>query len=88
MAPPPTSHIHVTERRYLTKKTVASRNGVHTGTLDRWVRLGRFPRPVKLSAKGGCRWPEQVILDWEKAQLNNIPAVQVYCAQSAVQRHA
>lgn len=67
--------IQPAERRFLTKKTVARRNGVHTGTIDRWVRQGHFPRPVKLTHKGGCRWPEKVILDWEEAQMASIPAV-------------
>ena len=70
--------IQVTERRFLSKKAVARRNGVHPGTIDRWTRENRFPRPVKLSPKGSCRWPEQLILDWEAAQLAAIPAVQSY----------
>ena len=75
-----------TERQFLTKKAVARRNGVHTGTIDRWVRQGHFPRPVKLTRKGGCRWPEKVILEWEQAQLASIPPVQVYAGPSAPQR--
>jgi prophage regulatory protein len=74
--------ISVTERRFLSKKAVAMRNGVHPGTLDRWIREGRFPRPVKLSPKGSCRWPEQLILDWEAAQLAAIPVVQAYIPNS------
>jgi len=59
----------LSERRFLTKKSVARRNDVHTGTIDRWVRQGLFPKPVKLSKKGGCRWPEAVIAAWEEARL-------------------
>jgi predicted DNA-binding transcriptional regulator AlpA len=62
----------LTESRFLTKKVVARRNGVHTGTIDRWVRQGQFPHPVKLSKKGGCRWPETVITSWEQAQMDQI----------------
>ena len=56
-------------RHFLSKKAVANRNGVHTGTIDRWCRQNQFPKPVKISPKGSCRWPEQVVVDWEEAQL-------------------
>ncbi len=62
----------LTERRFLTKKIVARRNGVHTGTIDRWVRQGHFPKPMKLSKKGGCRWPEAIIAAWEEAHFAQI----------------
>jgi prophage regulatory protein len=62
----------VSERRFLSKKAVANRNGVHTGTIDRWVRQNRFPRPIKVSAKGTCRWPEVVITAWEQSQVDEI----------------
>ncbi len=54
---------------YLSKKNVAKRAGVHPATIDRWVRERLFPRPLKVSAKGVCRWPERVVQDWESKQL-------------------
>jgi predicted DNA-binding transcriptional regulator AlpA len=53
-------------RSYFSKHTIAQRYGVHEGTLDRWVREGRFPPPVKIAgAKGVCRWPSDLIERFE-----------------------
>jgi len=57
------------DRRYLSKKAVASRLNVHPETVGRLVREGRFPRPIKFSDRGACRWPEHVVDAWEDAQL-------------------
>ena len=67
----------VTSRRLLSKKTVAARLSVHPGTVDRLVRENRFPKPIKFSARGACRWPEHVVVAWEEDRLaaaNNRPA--------------
>jgi predicted DNA-binding transcriptional regulator AlpA len=45
---------------------------VHPGTVDRYVRLGILPRPVKLGGpRGECRWLEHVIKAWENVQFAN-----------------
>lgn len=54
---------------YLTKKQVAARLCCHPETVGRMVRLGRFPKPIKFSAGGTCRWPEHVVDQWEADKL-------------------
>jgi predicted DNA-binding transcriptional regulator AlpA len=61
-------------RRFLTKKAVAERQGVTTRTIDRWMRKGLFPPPVKLTAAGGCRWPEHLLVEWEDARIDEAAA--------------
>jgi predicted DNA-binding transcriptional regulator AlpA len=40
-----------------TIETVANSEGVSVATIRRWVREGRFPRPVKRGGtKGRCVW--------------------------------
>lgn len=53
-------------RSYYSKRAIAQRYGVHEGTVDRWVREGLFPPPVKIAgARGVCRWPSDVIEGFE-----------------------
>lgn len=50
----------------LTAEQVASRLGVSRVTLYNWLKLGRFPKPVKLNVR--CvRWPEEVVEDFLRA---------------------
>mgnify|MGYP001551605366 CR=1 FL=1 len=58
-----------TVRRFVSRKTVASRHGVHPETVYRLVRDGKFPKPIKFSPRGACRWPEHVVDAWEAEQL-------------------
>ena len=39
--------------------------GVNVSTLDKWVRSGRVPRPLKLGR--AVRWHRAAILDWLRA---------------------
>ena len=44
-------------REGYTIETVAQSEGVSVATIRRWVREGRFPRPVKRGgARGRCVW--------------------------------
>lgn len=49
-----------------TDRSLAERYQVSRQTVWRWVREGRFPKPVKL-ATGSTRWPESAILKFEEA---------------------
>lgn len=46
---------------------LAARYGIHRQSLWRWVSQGKFPSPVKLG--GMSRWPESIVLEYERAQL-------------------
>lgn len=50
--------------RYLTRKQVADRFGIHTNTLDRWAVLGTGPK--RLIAPGGrtIRYAESDVDAW------------------------
>lgn len=54
----------------LSKKTVAKRLDVSTRTVDRWVSLGKFPKPIILPATGekgekaAARWSELTVESW------------------------
>lgn len=49
---------------WLTLKQVAERETVHPATINRWVREGRFPKPVKIGAN--CtRWRVTDVEQWE-----------------------
>jgi predicted DNA-binding transcriptional regulator AlpA len=51
---------------FVSKHALAEQYGVHEGTIDRWVRDGRLPRPVKIGGKkGACRWPQSIIERFE-----------------------
>jgi prophage regulatory protein len=56
---------------YLTDKQVAERLTVSTATIRRWVRAGKFPRPVKLEV-GTVRWLEASLSIWEHEKANAI----------------
>jgi predicted DNA-binding transcriptional regulator AlpA len=45
------------------KRTVCEALGVSPATLARWVAERRFPRPIKASAGGKCRWRLSVVED-------------------------
>lgn len=47
---------------FLTKKDVAKELSISISTLDRWVRAGLFPVPVKINgAQGQSRWSRTTI---------------------------
>ncbi|WP_084398648.1 helix-turn-helix transcriptional regulator [Henriciella aquimarina] len=49
----------------LSKRTVSQIVGVHEQTLMRYVREGRFPKPLRTGDIGSAvRWREQDINDW------------------------
>lgn len=43
---------------------IAQRYDVSTASVWRWVRLGKFPKPVKLGPNT-TRWREDDIASWE-----------------------
>lgn len=50
--------------RHSSVKQNAERYAVHEKTIWRWVREGKFPKPVRLSP--GCvRWRESDLAEWE-----------------------
>jgi len=52
------------ESLYLSDKQAAERYHVNRGTIWRWLNLGNFPKPVKLST--GCtRWRYDDLEAWE-----------------------
>jgi predicted DNA-binding transcriptional regulator AlpA len=58
-------------RTFFSKRALSQRYNVHEATLDRWVREKRFPRPLKLGGqKGTCRWPSDVIEQYEAESAN------------------
>lgn len=53
--------------KYLSDKHLAERYEVARATIWRWVREGRFPSPLKITA--GCtRWKLSDIEQWEEKQ--------------------
>lgn len=52
---------------WLSVKHLRHRFGVHDATIWRWVREGRFPRPVKL-AGNITRWSLCDVENWEQVQ--------------------
>ena len=53
--------------RFLSDKDIAERYSVHRATPWRWVKEGKLPQPVKITA--GCtRWKLADIEAWEQAQ--------------------
>ena len=57
LAPPP-----VTDP-YLTKKEVAKLIGFSISSIDKWVKVGNFPEPVKFGEKN-VRWRTSVVVSW------------------------
>lgn len=57
-------------RRFVSKKAIADHIGVHPSTVDRWVREGHFPQPVKISERGRCRWPANLVAQWESTRVS------------------
>ena len=49
--------------RLLRREEVESRCGIGRSTIYRWMRLGRFPEPVKVGPRA-VRWPESEIEAW------------------------
>jgi len=50
---------------FLNDRQLAARYGVHRTTVWRWVRLGTFPAPEKIS-EGCSRWRDDVIAAHEQ----------------------
>jgi predicted DNA-binding transcriptional regulator AlpA len=55
------------EKRYLSKPTLAGRYSVSTRSIDRWVELGRFPRPDMRLPNGRPMWSDDTIEAHERA---------------------
>ena len=49
--------------RLLRRHKVEELTGLSRASIYRWMRNGRFPRPVKISSRG-VRWKESDITDW------------------------
>ena len=55
---------------------VAESEGVSTATIRRWVREGKFPRPVKRGGtKGKCVWYDEVLQKHRAAHFANVGEV-------------
>lgn len=52
-------------RLYVSVKELSSRYGVTAVSIWRWVREGRFPRPVKLSGNA-TRWKLSAVEQFER----------------------
>lgn len=52
--------------RYLRRAQVEAEAGLSRATIYRWMKTGRFPRPVEI-APGCVRWPESQIAAWKAA---------------------
>lgn len=65
-------------RKFIPKRVLAERyGGVHQATIDRWVREGRLPAPVKLGGpNGACLWAEDILLAWEQKELATAGALE------------
>lgn len=50
---------------FFADKDMAARYQVSRQTVWRWVREGRFPKPIRLGA-AAIRWSEEDILKWEQ----------------------
>jgi len=48
-------------------RDVATLFAVQPTTISRWVKLGQFPRPVRVGRS--IRWQEECLLDWLKAKI-------------------
>lgn len=55
------------ETRYLKDRTVAAMVQVHPVTVWRWVRQGKFPKPIKLDT-GSTRWRMSDVQEWMDKQ--------------------
>lgn len=57
----------MSHENYQSVKQIADRYGNHSATIWRWVKIGEFPQPVKLSP--GCtRWRLSDVLTWEASK--------------------
>ena len=45
------------------REEVAKRLGIKPNTLDKWVRDGRFKKPLKVGSRG-VRWTEEDVRDY------------------------
>lgn len=55
------------QEQYLLSKQVAERFGTTTTSLRRWVADGKFPKPLKITARTS-RWRLSDIEAWEAAK--------------------
>jgi predicted DNA-binding transcriptional regulator AlpA len=53
---------------FLTYRDVLGQLRVGRTTLDRWIHMGRFPRPIKLAGQRVCRWKQETIATWLREQ--------------------
>jgi hypothetical protein len=58
-----------TKRRYLTKGDLATRYGVVTRTIDRWLAAGLFPVADLILPNGAPRWSEGLVETTERASV-------------------
>lgn len=52
---------------YFSDKQLAAKFGVGRSTIHRWVAMGEFPKPVKLS-QGCTRWRLDDVEAWEQTR--------------------
>ena len=55
--------------RWLSTGLVGRRFGVHPQTISRWVREGRFPRPIHMAEGKHRFWLVEEIEEWERQKL-------------------
>ncbi|ERS81722.1 helix-turn-helix transcriptional regulator [Halomonas sp. PBN3] len=58
----------ITDRAWLSVKQLSNRYGTHEATIWRWVREGRYPKPVKLAGGSLTRWSLNDVEGWEQGQ--------------------
>jgi prophage regulatory protein len=51
---------------------VAIRYNISRSTIWRWVKNGRFPKPIKLGV-GSTRWRFSDLETWEQSQIQDSP---------------
>ena len=60
----------MTEQRWLSTAHVARRFGVHTHSVNRWVREGKFPKPIAMGPERTHRfWSVEEIEEFERMKL-------------------
>lgn len=68
--------------RLMSKKTVAKRLAVSPKTVDRWVKAGRFPKPIILPSSGQneretVRWDKIQVETWVELQRQTVASEEI-----------
>lgn len=56
-------------QQFITDRDVAARYGIGRATVWRWISVGDFPPPLKLSPKC-ARWTLSMLEQWEQSRIS------------------